>query len=106
MDVCKTCGILAGTHACNPLRFTIQEQGKAITALRQQLAEANQRIATMEQALESLRMALDPDDWIGEISMYDFIDQALEKAASICDEMVLYTGLDCAQAIRNLIEKD
>ena len=25
-----------------------------------------------------------------------------EECADLCDEMVLYTGLDCAQAIRNI----
>ena len=34
----------------------------------------------------------------------DAVREALEKAADLCDDMVLYTGLDCANAIRALIE--
>lgn len=31
-------------------------------------------------AMNELRDALDPDDWIGEMSMYDFIDSAIAAA--------------------------
>jgi hypothetical protein len=47
MQVCRTCGKNAGTHACNPLDIniynmqkTIQAQSLLIKQLRQQLAKA------------------------------------------------------------------
>ena len=34
------------------------------------------------EALKTLRDALDPDDWMGELTMHDFIDLAIAKAAN------------------------
>lgn len=61
MEVCKTCGIVAGTHACNPLdinmknmRLTIQNQQSEITRLNEVVIESEARIATMLITIEKM----------------------------------------------------
>lgn len=51
----------------------------SIASLETQLLEANKTIASLESTLRELRMALDPDDWMGDVRMIDFIDAALRE---------------------------
>lgn len=59
-DVCKTCGIVAGTHACNPLdinmknmRLTIQNQQAEITRLTALIESQKETIGLMQYIIDT-----------------------------------------------------
>jgi len=41
------------------------------------------RVQFLTDALKELRKSLDPDDFMGEVSMHDFIDAKLEQVNTI-----------------------
>lgn len=62
-EVCKTCGIIAGTHACNPLhinmknmRLTIQNQQSEITRLNYLVASLKKTIEIMQDIIDTEKL--------------------------------------------------
>lgn len=67
-----------------------------ITELETKLTNMAALVARKDEALKEMRLSLEPDDYLGDISMYDYIDKTIAITADSVEVVEVGTATHCA----------